>query len=92
LMVSAIEVQRAYLQAQLVDREALAAYQQSNDALMATRTLREAFQTDVSPILAEARRRSGGAIDPIATYRASGYRRRKGEERPAKRTMNAGIV
>ena len=92
LMASAIEVQRAFVQAQLVDRKALAAYQESNDALMATRTLREAFQTDVSPILAEARRRSGGAIDPIATYRASGYRQRKGEERPAKLTTNSGIV
>ena len=30
-----------------------------------------------------ARKRSGGAIDPIATYRASGYRNRKAEERPS---------
>ena len=47
---------------------------------------------DVSPILAEARRRKGGAIDPIAVYRASGYRRRKAEERPASGTAAAGIV
>lgn len=92
LMASAIEVQRAFVQAQLVDREALSSYQESNDALMATRTLREAFQTDVSPILAMSRNRSGGAIDPIATYRASEYRRRKGKERPAKGAATPGIV
>jgi L-rhamnose isomerase/sugar isomerase len=31
-----------------------------------------------------ARLRSGGAIDPVAAYRASGYRQRKAEERPAR--------
>src|SRR5690606_25118527 len=35
LMTSAIELQRAYAQALLVDREQLADYQQQNDALMA---------------------------------------------------------
>ena len=36
LMMSAMEVQRAYARALLVDRQALDAYQQENDALMAT--------------------------------------------------------
>jgi L-rhamnose isomerase/sugar isomerase len=40
-----------------------------------------------------ARERDGGAIDPISTYRASGYRRHKGEERPANKGAAAsGIV
>ena len=55
LMLSAIEVQRAYAQALLVDRKALAGYQDGNDALMATQTLKAAFRTDVEPILAMAR-------------------------------------
>ena len=42
------------------------------------------------PILAEARRRKGGAIDPIATYRASGYRREKTTERPPIRRRGSG--
>ena len=54
--------------------------------------LKEGFLTDVSPILAEARRRQGGAIDPIATYRASGYRAKKAEERPAVAGSSSGIV
>ena len=92
LMMSAGEVVRAYVQAHLVDREALAAAQEKGDALMALAILKQAFTTDVAAILAVARQRSGGAIDPIAVYRASGYRQRKDEERPAKAGMAVGIV
>jgi L-rhamnose isomerase/sugar isomerase len=46
----------------------------------------------VSPILAEAQRRAGGAIDPVATYRKSGYRARKAQERPAVAGSSSGIV
>ena len=92
LMVSAAELVRAYVQAHLVDRQALSEAQEKCDPLMALAILKQAFTTDVAPVLAVARERAGGAIDPIATYRASGYRRRKAEERPAERTIAAGIV
>jgi L-rhamnose isomerase/sugar isomerase len=92
LAMSAIEVTRAYVQAHLVDRFALAEAQDNCDALVALSILKEAFTTDVSPILAVARQRSGGALDPIATYRASGYRRAKAGERPAKIEATVGIV
>ena len=39
--------------------------------------------TDVSPFIAEAWLRAGGALNPIATYRASGYRAAAARERPA---------
>ena len=92
LMVSAVELTRAYVQAHLIDRAALTEAQDKCDPLIALTTLKQAFTTDVSPILAVARERSGGAIDPIATYRASGYRQRKNEERPAQASIAAGIV
>ena len=92
LMVSAMEVQRAYVQACLVDRAALADYQERNDALMALATLKHAFTTDVSPILSMARHRRGGAIDPLAVYRASQYRTLLSKERPAPLRRGAGIV
>ena len=92
LMTSAVEISRAYVQANLVDRERLREAQAKCDALAALATLKEAFTTDVSPILATARKRSGGAIDPVATYRASNYRRHKAEERPAQIGVAAGIV
>ncbi len=92
LVTSAVELVRAYVQAHLVDREALDGYQASNDALMALQTLKVAYTTDVGPILAMARHRAGGAVDPVATYRASGYRARKADERPAVARRGAGIV
>ncbi len=92
LMQSAIELQRAYAQALIVDREALAAAQTANDALGAHLELKRAFTSDVSPILAMARRRSGGAIAPIEAYRASGYRAQKAKERPAVAGTSTGIV
>jgi L-rhamnose isomerase/sugar isomerase len=55
--------------------------------------LKRAFRTDVSPILAMARVRSGGAADPVAAYRASGYRDRVASLRPAKAgASSSGIV
>ena len=92
LMASAIEVQRAYAQALIVDRRALEAAQEGNDVMLAQRIFKAAFVTDVSPILAEARRLGGGAIDPIAAYRASNYRAHKAEERPAAAGSSSGIV
>jgi L-rhamnose isomerase/sugar isomerase len=92
LISSANEIRRAYAQALIVDREALDDYQQGNDALMASDTLKRAYRTDVEPILAEARRRAGGAIDPIAVYRASGYRKQVAEQRPAVAGGSGGIV
>ncbi|UHS55554.1 L-rhamnose catabolism isomerase [Agrobacterium vaccinii] len=92
LISSANEIRRAYAQALLVDRTALDGFQEENDALMASDTLKRAYRTDVEPILAEARKRSNGAIDPIATYRASGYRAKVAAERPASKSGSGGII
>jgi L-rhamnose isomerase / sugar isomerase len=92
LVMSAVEVSRAYVQALIVDRTKLEEAQTACDAIAALATLKEAFTTDVSPILAAARERSGGAIDPISVYRASGYRKIKDKERPARKGISAGIV
>jgi L-rhamnose isomerase/sugar isomerase len=93
LMASAIELTRACAQALLVDRAALAALQEANDALGATQALKRAFTTDVAPILARARLRRGGAIDPIGLSRQSGYRAACAAARPAAASGSAsGIV
>ncbi|TJV78303.1 MAG: sugar isomerase [Mesorhizobium sp.] len=92
LMQSAVEVQRAYAQALLVDRKALDGFQEANDALMATQTLKTAYRTDVEPILAMARLRTGGAIDPVAAYREAGYRAKVAAERPGVAGGGGGIV
>ena len=92
LMQSAMEVQRAYALALIVDRFALQEYQLSNDPLMASNTLKTAFRTDVEPILAMARLEVGAAIDPIAAFRAAGYRAKVAENRPPVTGSGGGIV
>jgi L-rhamnose isomerase/sugar isomerase len=92
LMTSAIEITRAYAQALLVDRDALTGFQDANDALMATQTLKRAFTTDVGAILARARLRRGAAIDPVETFRASRYREAVARRRPAVAGSRSGIV
>lgn len=92
LMMSAMEVQRAYAQALLVDRIALEGFQNDNDALMATQALKTAFRTDVEPILAMARLEKSAAIDPVSAFRASGYRAKVSAERPKVSGAGGGIV
>jgi len=92
LMTSAAQVQRSYAQALLVDRAELDAAQDANDALMATRALKRAFETNVTPILQRVRASAGGAIDPVGAYRASGYRQLAGKNRPAVAGGSGGIV
>ena len=83
MLSSAEAIAAAYAKALIVDRAALHDAQESNDVMMAFQALRSAYRTDVSPILARARSTAGGAIDPIAAYRASGYREKKARERRA---------
>ena len=92
LMASAMAIQRAYAQAHLIDRNRLLELQASNDALMALETLKRAYETDVGPILATARMRAGGAADPLAAYRESGYRALKDGQRPQQASLGGGIV
>ena len=92
LMESADAIHRAFVRALLIDREALAAAQAGNDALLALKTLKAAYETDVSPITAEVRLRANGAIDPVTCFRASGYRAAVALARPAPSVPSAGIV
>ena len=94
LMTSAVEVARAYVQAHLVDREALAALPGRLRPADGARDAEAGVHAPTSsPILAMARQRAGGAIDPVGAYRASGYRARKARERPAApRGRGGGIV
>jgi L-rhamnose isomerase/sugar isomerase len=75
------QLQQAYAKACLVNVVTLAEHQASGDVMMAERTLKRAYETDVRPLVAEARRRRGGALDPVAVFRSSGYRAQKIAER-----------
>ena len=88
LLVSAEAITGAFVRSLLVDRAALVEHQVGNDVMLASRTLRRAYETDVTPILAMARLKAGGAIDPISAYRASGWRAAKARERALARPGN----
>ncbi len=81
LLMTVDSLQQAYAKALLIRRSALSYYQEVNDVVMAELTLRDAYETDVRPLVAEARQRRGGALDPVAAFRASGYRAARAEER-----------
>lgn len=92
LICSSLELQRAYIQSQLVDRKSLYYFQENNDPLMALEELKKAFRLDVSIVLKIARFRLGGEIDPIKAYRDMNYRQNKSGARKIKNNASVGIV
>jgi L-rhamnose isomerase/sugar isomerase len=83
MLSSAEAIAGAYAKALIVDRGALRDAQESNDVMMAFQALRQAYRTDVSPIVARARVAAGGAVDVLAAYRTSGWRQEKAGQRKA---------
>jgi L-rhamnose isomerase/sugar isomerase len=74
LLQSVEAIRIAYAQALLVDREQLTAAQNNHDTVLAQEILQNAFRTDVRPLIAEARLRAGGALDPLAVFRQTKVR------------------
>ena len=91
LLSSAEAICVAFVKALMVDRAVLSDYQRANDVLMAFRTLRDAYCLDARPIVAMARHEAGGAIDPVAAFRESGWRAAKAAIRKST-SRAAGIV
>jgi L-rhamnose isomerase / sugar isomerase len=81
MLLSVMNLQEAYAKALLVDREALAEARRSGDVLGAHRLLLDAYATDVRSLCAKVREDLGGASDPIAAFKESGYAERMAEER-----------
>lgn len=65
MVLSVLNVQTAYAKALLVDRAALCERQKAGDVLGAHAILRDAYETDVRPILAQAREEIGRPADPL---------------------------
>ena len=84
LLQSIEAIMLAYTQALLVDREKLNAAQESNDVVAAEEILQNAFRADVRAIVAEARVRSGGALNPLQFFRERKIREQLTKERGSK--------
>jgi L-rhamnose isomerase/sugar isomerase len=78
---SVMNLQEAMAKALLVDLDALRQAQAVGDVLEANRLLKDAYDTDVRPLLASARTRAGLPGDPYVTYLASDEEQRRAEAR-----------
>jgi L-rhamnose isomerase / sugar isomerase len=77
--------QELYAKACLVDRKKLADAQSRMNIIDAEGCLKDAFSTDVRPMLAGWRKRKNIDPDPMQAYRASGYESRVAKERESAR-------
>lgn len=84
MIISVMNVQTAYARALCLNRQHLAEMQQSGDVLGAHRLLHEAFETDVTPLLAAMREEDGRPADPFRAYREGGEKARIWQERAGK--------
>src|SRR5665647_1485778 len=84
LLQSVEAIMISYAQALIIDREKLEVAQNNNDVVLAQEILQEAFRTDVRALVAEARLRAGGAINPLAFYRNEKVREQLIKERGLK--------
>lgn len=69
LLQSVEAIMISYAQALLIDRAALKQAQAVSDVVRCQEILQHAFRTDVRPLVAEARLRSGGALRPLQLFR-----------------------
>jgi L-rhamnose isomerase/sugar isomerase len=81
MVQSVLNIQTAHAKALIVDRARLREAQAAGDVLRANRVLVEAYETDVRPVLVEARKGIGIDPDPVAALRRSGYVERVARER-----------
>lgn len=90
LLQSVEAIMIAYAQALTVDRKALREAQENNDVVRAQEILQNSFRTDIRPLVAEARLRAGGALDPIALFRKLNVRGELIKER-GRETIASGL-
>ena len=93
MVLSVLNVQTAYAKALLVDRAALAEMQVAGDVMGAHAILRDAYETDVRPILAATREEIGRPADPLkalTTDEIVKERRARRQVEPA-RASGAGL-
>jgi L-rhamnose isomerase / sugar isomerase len=85
-MIQTVSVaQELYAKAALVDHAELSRRQEHNAQIEAEELLRDAFATDVRPVISEWRKQRGIPISPLHAFRESGYETRVARERKERR-------
>ncbi|HEY2726392.1 MAG TPA: sugar isomerase, partial [Parafilimonas sp.] len=90
LLQSVEAIMIAYTQALIINRKKLTDTQNNNDVVTAQEILQNAFRTDVRTLVAEARLRNGGALNPLAVYRKENVREKLIKHRGLK-TIATGL-
>lgn len=90
LLQSVEAIMLAYAQALYADRKALKDAQQNNDVVTAQEILQNTFRTDLRALVAEARLRAGGVLDPLAFFRKEKIREKLIRNRGSK-TVATGL-
>jgi L-rhamnose isomerase / sugar isomerase len=90
LLQSVEAIKIAYAQALLIDQKKLAAARDNNDVVTAQEILQQAYRTDLRPLVAEARLRAGGVLQPIEFFRQQKVREALIKERGLK-TVATGL-
>jgi L-rhamnose isomerase/sugar isomerase len=90
LLQSLEAIKMAYAKALLIDRKKLTEAQNNNDVVAAQEIIQQAFNTDVRPLVAEARLHAGGALNPLSVYRKEKVREELIKERGMK-TVATGL-
>jgi L-rhamnose isomerase / sugar isomerase len=90
LLQSVEAIQEAYAQALLLDARALDEARNTNDVALAQNILQDVYRTDVRPLVAEARLRGGGALQPLKLFRQLSIREQLVRERGLK-TVATGL-
>jgi L-rhamnose isomerase/sugar isomerase len=81
MIVSVLNCQIAYAKALIVDYHALREKQKAGDVLGGHRVLMDAFETDVRPLLAQARVEIGLHPDPLQAHLQDNYAKKVADER-----------
>jgi L-rhamnose isomerase / sugar isomerase len=90
LLQSVEAIMLSYAQALSIDRKGLTEAQQANDTVRSQEILQNAFRTDLRPLVAEARLRSGAVLEPIEFFRKNKIREQLIKER-GKKTVATGL-
>ena len=85
IIYSVMNIQKAHAKALTIDRGALSTAQAEHDVILANKTLMDAFQTDVEPLVAQVRLELDlSDIDPLRNYRSGGWADKISAERGGK--------
>jgi L-rhamnose isomerase/sugar isomerase len=90
MIQTVMTAQEHFAKALLVDHAALARAQRGEDLVLAENILRDAYLTDVRPLLAEWRQSRKLPPSPLQAFRESGYAERVAKERGPRKKGDTG--